>query len=146
MKFYTKDFFSKCDQICRKLWIWKLSHLLRKCLMKNCSAVWCSATLLQWRLPWRKNSGYRNIPKDRSSRLEVFCKEGVLSSKNTFVLKNTSGGCFRKELPRTLKSLDMISKERCYLDKNHEIFSNDAFQSYYDLFQVNWLVHIGIFI
>ena len=112
MKFYTKDFFSKCDQICRKLGIWKLSHLLRKSLTKNCSAVWCSATLLQWTLPWRKNSGYKNIPKDRSSRLEVFCKEGVLSSKKTFVLRNTSGGCFRKELPRTLKSLDMISKER----------------------------------
>ena len=26
MKFFIKDFFSKCDQICRKLWIW--SHLL----------------------------------------------------------------------------------------------------------------------
>ena len=28
MKFYIKDFFSKCDQIRRKLWIW--SHLLKK--------------------------------------------------------------------------------------------------------------------
>ena len=26
MKFFIKDFFSKCDQIRRKLWIW--SHLL----------------------------------------------------------------------------------------------------------------------
>ena len=29
----SKDFFSKCDQICRKLWIW--SHLLLKSLMEN---------------------------------------------------------------------------------------------------------------
>ena len=32
IKFYTKDFFSKCDQIHRKLRIW--SHLLKKSLMK----------------------------------------------------------------------------------------------------------------
>ena len=33
MKFSIKDFFSKCDKICRKLWIW--SHLLKKSLMEN---------------------------------------------------------------------------------------------------------------
>ena len=33
MKFYIKDFSSKCDQIRRKLRIW--SHLLEKSLMEN---------------------------------------------------------------------------------------------------------------
>ena len=33
MKFFMKDFFSKCDQIRRKLRIW--SHLLKKSLMEN---------------------------------------------------------------------------------------------------------------
>ena len=33
MKFYIKDFFSKCDQIHRKLPIW--SYLLKKSLMEN---------------------------------------------------------------------------------------------------------------
>ena len=33
MKFSIKDSFSKCDQICRKLWIWL--HLLKKSLMEN---------------------------------------------------------------------------------------------------------------
>ena len=33
MKFFIKDFFSKCDQIRRKLRIW--SHLLKKSLMEN---------------------------------------------------------------------------------------------------------------
>ena len=33
MKFSIKDFFSKCDQIRRKLQIW--SHLLKKFLMEN---------------------------------------------------------------------------------------------------------------
>ena len=33
MKFSIKDFFSKCDQICRKLQIW--SHLLKRSLKGN---------------------------------------------------------------------------------------------------------------
>ena len=33
MKFPIKDFFSKCDETCRKLLIW--SHLLNKPLMKH---------------------------------------------------------------------------------------------------------------
>ena len=33
IKFSIKSFFSKCDQICRKLRIW--SHLLKKSLMEN---------------------------------------------------------------------------------------------------------------
>ena len=33
MNFSIKDFFNKCDQICRKLWIW--SHLLKKSIMEK---------------------------------------------------------------------------------------------------------------
>ena len=33
MKFSIMDFFGKCDQIGRKLWIW--SHLLKKSVMEN---------------------------------------------------------------------------------------------------------------
>ena len=39
MKFYIKDFFSKCDQIRKKLRIW--SHLLKKSMMKN--FIFCGA-------------------------------------------------------------------------------------------------------
>ena len=35
MKFSIKDFFSKCEQISGKLWIW--SYLLKKYLMENFS-------------------------------------------------------------------------------------------------------------
>ena len=41
MKFSIKDFFSKCDQIRRKLQIW--SHLQKKSLMENvifCAVIW----------------------------------------------------------------------------------------------------------
>ena len=45
MKFSIKDFFSKCDQIRRKLRIW--SHLLKKSLIENficCAVLFCSPT------------------------------------------------------------------------------------------------------
>ena len=43
MKFSITDFFSKCDQIRRKLQIWL--HLLKKSVMKNfifCGVYWAS--------------------------------------------------------------------------------------------------------
>ena len=41
MKFFIKDFFSKCDQICSILRIW--SHLLKKSLMEN--FVFCAVLI-----------------------------------------------------------------------------------------------------
>ena len=41
MKFFIKDFFSKCDQILKKLRVW--SHLLKKSLMEN-FIFFCSVT------------------------------------------------------------------------------------------------------
>ena len=41
MKFSIKNFFSKCDQIRRKLRIW--SHLLKKFLMEN--LIFCAVTI-----------------------------------------------------------------------------------------------------
>ena len=52
MKFSIKDFFSKCDQIRRKLWIW--SHLPKKSLMENfifCAVTYykiCMLLILYW--------------------------------------------------------------------------------------------------
>ena len=48
MKLSIKDFFSKCDQIHKKLRIW--SHLLKKSLIENfilCAMKLASAALLQ---------------------------------------------------------------------------------------------------
>ena len=44
MRFSIMDFFSKCDQISRKLWIW--SHLLKKSLMEN--FIFCAVNI--WRV------------------------------------------------------------------------------------------------
>ena len=41
MKFFTKDFFSKCDQILSFLRIW--SHLLKKSLMEN--FIFCAVNM-----------------------------------------------------------------------------------------------------
>ena len=46
MKFSIKDFFSKCDQIRRKLRIW--SHLLKKSLMEN--FIFCAVLVIHWML------------------------------------------------------------------------------------------------
>ena len=53
MKFSIKDFFSKCDQIRRKLQIW--SHLLRKSFMEN--FIFCAtAVVFKIRTPLEKPS------------------------------------------------------------------------------------------
>ena len=58
MKFSIKDFFSKCDLIRRKLWIW--SHLLKKSLMENFIFL-CSDTrgIAVLRIPQKS---FRKIP------------------------------------------------------------------------------------
>ena len=62
MKFCIKNFFSKCDQIRTKLWIW--SHLLMKSLMKNCIICAVLQQLLQV-LIWHK-------------KLAMWCQSNVL--------------------------------------------------------------------
>ena len=55
IKFAIKDFFSKCDQIRRKLRIW--SHLLKKSLMEN--FVFCAVYIFcrnTGKLLFKKNS------------------------------------------------------------------------------------------
>ena len=67
-KFPIKEFFSKCDQVRRKLRIW--SHLLKKYLMENfifCTVIALHASrLLYWPF-W-------------SNRPEMLCKKGVLKN------------------------------------------------------------------
>ena len=53
MKFSINDFFSKCDQIHMKLWIW--SYLLKKYLMKTSFFVQCYSKYLVWR-----TTGFQN--------------------------------------------------------------------------------------
>ena len=54
MKFSIKNFFSKCAQIRRKLWIW--SHLLKKCLMEN--FIFCAVKVAKGSKNWRKLATY----------------------------------------------------------------------------------------
>ena len=49
MKFFIKDFFSKCDQIRSSLRIW--SHLLKKSLMENfifCAVRYCNVSTISF--------------------------------------------------------------------------------------------------
>ena len=63
MKFSIKDFFSKCDQICRKMRIW--SHLLRKSLLENFifCAVSCNHNGLGPDKYWIKIFNYKTFEK-----------------------------------------------------------------------------------
>ena len=47
MKSFMKDFFSKCDQIRRKLWVWP--HLLNKSLIEN--FIFCTVFGISFLLP-----------------------------------------------------------------------------------------------
>ena len=64
MKFSIKDFFSKCDQIHRKLRI--CSHLLKKSLMEN--FIFCAVKAIKCR--WRSRRSKRNgIILDRKTTI-----------------------------------------------------------------------------
>ena len=58
MKFSIKDFFSKRDQIRRKLRIW--SHLLKKSLMEN--FIFCAVWGNRSSLAYYKKGGFRDDP------------------------------------------------------------------------------------
>ena len=85
MKFPTEDFFSKCDQIRRKLRIW--SHLLKKSLMENffCAAISSTQNMVSLKLltfyPKDTRVFCKNLVVILSSRhhlRRLFCKENVL--------------------------------------------------------------------
>ena len=74
LKFSIKDFFSKCDQIRRKLRI--SSHLLKKSLMENfsfCSVPWSINPNLNQFYIFYKRIHFVTITK-RPSMKYVFCK------------------------------------------------------------------------
>ena len=59
MKFSVKNFFSKCDQIRKKLRIW--SHLLKKSLMEN--FIFCAVTSMKRLIMLQKMTGYSFVNK-----------------------------------------------------------------------------------
>ena len=61
IKFFIKDFFSKCHQICRKLWIWP--HLLNKFLMEN-FIFWAVNCTNAYRKQIFKSWSYKTLKKD----------------------------------------------------------------------------------
>ena len=73
MKFSIKDFFSKCDQIHRKLRIWL--HLLKKSLMEN--FIFCAVSC----------DHRKNVKKENRSRLLHEIKSTLRHFFNSFILK-----------------------------------------------------------
>ena len=69
MKFFIKDFFSRCDQIRRKLPIW--SHLHEQSLMKN--FIFCALELnyYPFMISLDKCKGNCNLADDLSTKIFV---------------------------------------------------------------------------
>ena len=65
MKFSINYFFTKFDQIRRKLWIW--SHLLKKSLMKN--VIFCAVSA---RKTTRKKNSTFSVLALEKARYEIF--------------------------------------------------------------------------
>ena len=66
MKFSIRDFFSKCDQIRRKLRIW--SHSMKKSLMEN--LIFC--TVMQKIHPFMHPSIQTFIHKDTYIHIDIY--------------------------------------------------------------------------
>ena len=75
MKFSIKEFFSKCDQIRRKLRIW--SHLLKKSLMEN--FIFCAV----WKIWLLLYKGWVKLNR----RMKIFKKLKHKGSQNKTQLK-----------------------------------------------------------
>ena len=73
MKFSNKDFFSKCDQIPKKLWIW--SHLLKKSLLEN--FIFCAVSQFEsgWLFKQKKKKAwkFRNQEIEECHIYLIFC-------------------------------------------------------------------------
>ena len=113
MKFSTQDFFSKCDQICRKLRIW--SHLLKKSLMENlifCAVRSAEGYVLCIICKNANDYGVLNNVKLEDS----FVKAGNIDWKNT---RSADKG-FQKH--KTLKYHQTVNQRLVEIPKIHKMF------------------------
>ena len=106
MRFSIKGFFSKCDQICRKLRIW--SHLLKKSLMEN--FIFCVVNFAKY----KKNT----TPKPATSPILSFLNYNVNTYLFLWLLKNipfTSPSLNCLNLKHDFDSISLIPKTIPYL-------------------------------
>ena len=80
MKFFIKDFLSKCDQIRRLLRIW--SHLLQKSLMEN--FIFCAVQLLEDHIESFEKVNVESKQIKRQSDVKTLHKNIKFSIKNFF--------------------------------------------------------------
>ena len=91
MKFSIKDFFSKCDQIRRKLRFW--SHLLKKTLMEN--FIFCAVIILRL-----VNKCLENLYISSSNKPVIISDASTvasLSNKTIFLVSSKVKFCSEKK-------------------------------------------------
>ena len=114
MKFSMKDFFSKCDQICRKPRIW--SHSLKKFSMKNltfCPALQYQKLFVsQLKLYWYKDQ-IQNLSSQGNFR--SFC--GIAEIKVNRIPKKGRESLSKRTFPSN-KLVFAISASKNFSSKN----------------------------
>ena len=80
MKFSVKDFFSKCDQIRRKLRIW--SHLLKNSLMEN--FIFCAKFAIAFFQNWSSVSTTLSFSQQSDVQTCMLLSAGMLCASARF--------------------------------------------------------------
>ena len=113
MKFSIKDFFSKCDQIRRKLAIW--SHLLKKSLMEN--FLFCTVSppqITQFSsINMTSNVRQYNVHYYYRKKINILARNGKIETNMT-KYKNTS---YQKQVVKCYLFLNFFHYINKYIHK-----------------------------
>ena len=107
IKFFIKDFFSKCDQIRRKLRIW--SHLLKKSLNENFIFMQCAFVIFEINFRQANFGVFLISNQFQISNFGVFlsCFLFFLNSRKLELTPTSCEGCHLSGLLLTLSFLEL---------------------------------------
>ena len=123
MKFSIKDFFSKCNQICRKLRIW--SHLLKRSSMEN--------FIFLSRVGDKIDRSFNEVNIERT--MHPHCQTSSLRSSLSFNLRSNRWGNLRSNWRANLRlnlrstfrsNLRLILKLNRWLNRRLSLKSNKS--------------------
>ena len=111
LKFSIKDFFSKCDQIHRKLRIW--SHLLKKSLTDN--VIFCAVNNANAQILFTKQSENTFVKLKVYSHKRYFW---LKSGSNLLTMIRESSAVFPQFLISKLQSLNSFETKKTFILQN----------------------------
>ena len=147
MKFSIKDFFSKCDQIRRKLRIW--SHLLKKSLMEN--FIFCAVNYFlygvfdqdwhEFQLKyWHLCFSFRKIEVPDSLPRDLWCYQNWhVAIENSESKKFFNSASYLFSSWRLRRHFKMVKRNISFYERKKDILTNiwtlhERKSSYYEFF------------